>query len=69
MKGVLASPLTLTYNGEIYTFDELCNDTSKAAAIPAETLTEYLDYLEVVCDYNDVLAEMQDDISNVREAS
>lgn len=56
MKSVLASPLTLTYNGEIYTFDELCNDTSKAAAIPAEALTEYLDYLEVVCDYNDVLA-------------
>lgn len=66
MKRQLASPLALYYDGEIYTFDELCQDTKLAEDIPAEILGEYLDFIYEVCKQNEIIKYMQEDINKVR---
>lgn len=66
MKRLLASPLALYYDGEIYTFDELCQDAKLAEDIPAEILGEYLDFIYEVCKQNEIIKYMQEDINKVR---
>lgn len=68
MKRLLASPLALYYDGEVYTFDELSQSQNARMAtnIPADVMSEYLGYIEMVCDENGVLKYMQEDIDSVK---
>ena len=66
VKKALMSPLALYQDGEIYTFDELSKKTRMAVNIPTETLEEYFDYIETVCEQNGIIKYMQEDIDNAR---
>ncbi len=68
MKKQLVNPLALYYEGEIYTFDELSQsqNAQMAANIPADVMSEYLGYIETVCDENGILKYMQEDIDGVK---
>ncbi len=69
MKKQLVNPLALYYDGEIYTFDELseAQNTQTAADISADVMSEYLGYIEMVCDESGILKYMQEDIDSVRK--
>jgi len=69
MKKQLVNPLALYYDGEIYTFDELseAQNTQTAADISADVISEYLGYIEMVCDESGILKCMQEDIDSVRK--
>ena len=69
VKKALMSPLALYQDGEIYTFDELSKKTRMAVDIPAETLDEYFNYIEAVCEQNGILKYMQENIDNARKAN
>ena len=66
VKKALMSPLALYQDGEIYTFDELSKKTRMAVNIPTETLDEYFDYIETVCEQNGIIKYMQEEIDNAR---
>lgn len=68
VKKALMSPLALYQDGEIYTFDELSKKTRMAVDIPAETLDDYFDYIETVCEQEGIIKYMQENIDNVRKA-
>lgn len=68
MKKQLADPLTLYYDGEVYTFDELFDtDEDIAAKIPTEILSGYFDFIEQVCEKSDIIKYYRDKIDFVRE--
>ena len=66
MKRRLVNPYALYYDGEIYTFDGLLQDPQSGADIPDETLNEYLDFIESVCEQEKLLKYMQNDIDSLR---
>ncbi|MBR3762013.1 MAG: hypothetical protein IKK59_04660 [Lachnospiraceae bacterium] len=66
VKKALMSPLALYQDGEIYTFEELSKKTRMAVNIPTETLDEYFDYIETVCEQNGIIKYMQEEIDNAR---
>ena len=66
VKKALMSPLALYHEGEIYVFEELSKNTSKAVDIPTEILDEYFDYIETVCEQNGIIKYMQEEIDNAR---
>lgn len=68
MKKQLANPLALYYEGEIYTFDELSQsqNTRMTANIPADVMSNYLGYIELVCEENGIIKYMQEDIDRVQ---
>ena len=67
VKKALMSPLALYHEGEIYTYDEFA-ETYVEADIPAETLDEYFDYIETVCEQEGILKYMWESIDNTRKA-
>lgn len=67
MKRILASPLALYYDGEIYTYDELSESKQAGSKIPSETIGDYLDFIELVCEYNGEIKYMQEEINDVRK--
>lgn len=67
MKRSLVSPLALYYGGEIYTYDELSQSERVSDNIPPETIGDYLDFFELVCEYNGELKYMQEEINDVRK--
>ena len=68
VKKALMSPLALYHEGEIYVFEELSKNTSKAVDIPTEILDEYFDYIETVCEQEGTIKYMQEEIDNTRMA-
>ena len=68
VKKALMSPLALYHEGEIYVFEELSKNTSKAVDIPTEILDEYFDYIETVCEQEGIIKYMQEEIDNTRMA-
>lgn len=66
MKRRLVNPYALYYDGEIYTFDEMLQDPQSGADIPDDVLNEYLDYIESVCEQENLLKYMQNDIDSLR---
>ena len=68
VKKSLMSPLALYHEGEIYVFEELSKNTSKAVDIPTEILEEYFDYIETVCEQEGTIKYMQEEIDNTRMA-
>ena len=66
MKRRLVNPYALYYDGEIYTFDGLLQDPQSGAEIPDEILNEYLDFIESVCEQENMLKYMQNDIDSLR---
>ena len=68
VKKALMSPLALYHAGEIYVFEELSKNTSKAVDIPTEILDEYFDYIETVCEQEGTIKYMQEEIDNTRMA-
>lgn len=66
MKRLLASPLALYYDGEIYTFDELCRNPELAENIPADTISSYLDFIYDICVEEKLIKYMQEDFDKVR---
>ena len=66
MKRQLVNPLALYYDGEIYTFDELSQNPQSGKNIPDDVLKEYLDYIESVCEHENLLKYMQEDIDRIR---
>ncbi len=67
VKKALMSPLALYHEGEIYTFEELSRKTRMAVDIPTETLDEYFDFIEAVCEQNNLSKYMQESIDNARK--
>lgn len=68
VKKSLMSPFALYHEGEIYVFEELSKNTSAVVDIPTETLDEYFDYIETVCEQNGIIKYMQEDIDKTRMA-
>ena len=66
MKRRLVNPYALYYDGEIYTFDELLQEPQSGENIPDDVLNEYLDYIESVCEQENLLKYMQNDIDSLR---
>lgn len=66
MKRLLVSPMALYYDCEIYTYDELSKDKKAGEKIPPETIGDYLDFIELVCEYNGEIKYMQEEINDVR---
>ena len=66
MKRRLVNPYALFYGGDIYTFDEMLQDPQSGADIPDEILNEYLDFIESVCEQENLLKYMQNDIDSLR---
>jgi len=68
MKKQLVNPLALYYDGDIYTFDELSQSQNArtAANIPADVMSNYLGYIELVCEENGIIKYMQEDIDRVQ---
>lgn len=67
VKQELKSPLALYYDGEIYTFDELSKNTGKIN-IPKSVLGEYFEYIEIVCERNNLTKYMQESITAAKNA-
>lgn len=67
VKKALMSPFALYYEGEIYTYDEFA-ETHVEADIPAETLDEYFDFIEKVCEQEGIIKYMWESIDNTRKA-
>lgn len=67
MQQLLANPLALYYDGEIYTFDELACGLQEVD-IPEETLDNYFDRIVTYCEQEKMLKYMQEDIDNARKA-
>ena len=68
VKKALMSPLALYHEGEIYTFEELSRKTRMAVDIPTETLDEYFDFIEKVCEQEGIIKYMWESIDNTRKA-
>ena len=66
VKKSLMSPFALYYEGEIYTYDEFA-ESHVEADIPAETLDDYFDFIEKVCEQEGIIKYMWESIDNTRK--
>ena len=67
MKQALTNPTALYYDKKIYTFDEISKDANAAIDVPKEVLSEYIDFIETVCQENNLIKYMQEEIDSARE--
>lgn len=67
MKKALTNPTALYYDTRIYTFDEISKDANAAIDVPKDILSDYIDFIETVCNENGLIKYMQEEIDHARQ--